>query len=338
MREKLTTFAVVSLITLTIWLYAEAESLGRESIVSRVEIASGREDISVRPDDTFDGRVSVEISGSKSAIARARQTLDQRINLQFSDLDLSAIDGPQRVRLAPALRNNERLQATGVSVDDVRPSEVEVTVTNLVVAQLPIRASLSSLEVAGDVTVDPPTCSVRLPKAVYESEQAWPEVLARPTQEQIARLPDSGPVSLQVPVTLPESMRSTLGVELLTPRVTLRFAIKNTLVAASFSAPVQVLLPSIEQTEWEVTLEADDALIDVDLQGPQEIITRLKSPSEGLIAILALSSDDLAAGITSKPVSFAVLRDGLAVTAPDSIIFPAQPPSVRFTIRRRELP
>lgn len=338
MRERLGTFAIVSLITATIWLYAEAESLGRESVFSRVSITPGRDDITVREADGFDGSVTIELSGSKSALAKARQILDRTVQIDFAALNQSASDGRTPIRLAEALAADQRLARSGVMIESVRPPEVMVEVRTLVRENLPIKPMLSNVQVGGELAIDPPTASVRLPKAVFESEGAWLEVIARPSAEQLARLPDGGPVTLQVPLSLPDSLRGVQGAELLTQRATLSFSIKSTLVTTTLTAPVQVLLPSIEQSEWTVTLNPEDAILDVNVAGPPEVIARLKSPSEGLIAILAISSDELATGITNKPVSFAVLKSGAATPAPASLDLPPQPPSVRFTCTRRTLP
>lgn len=338
MRERIATFAVVSMITLTIWLYAETESLGRESLAARVDVVAGRDDISIREVEGFDGRILLDMSGSKSSLTRARQLLDRTLQIDFSKLGLPAADGRTTVRLAEALATDERLSRTGVVIEAVRPPEATVEVRALVRESLPIRPTLANVQIGGEMTIDPPTASVRLPKSIFDSEGSWLEVYARPTSEQLSRLPDSGPVSLPVQLALPDSLKSVQGVELLTQRATLSFSIKSTLVSTTLSAPVQVLLPSIEQSEWVVTLDADDAILDVTVSGPPEVIARLKSPSEGLIAILAISSDELATGITSKPVSFAVLKSGAATPAPSSLVLPAQPPSVSFTAKRRAMP
>lgn len=338
MRERLATFAVVSLITLTIWLYAEAESLGRETVSARIDFVAGRDDISVRETDGFDGRVTIELSGSKSSIARAQQVLDRTLQVDYSKLNQSAVDGKATVRLVEALATDERLARSGIVIEAVRPPEATVEVRTLVRENLPIRPTLSNVQIGGELTIDPPAASVRLPKAVFDSDGAWLEVVARPTPEQIARLPDSGPVSIPVQLSLPDSLRGIQGVELLTQRANLSFSIKNTLVSTTLTAPVQVLLPSIEQSEWTVTLSQEDAILDVDVSGPPEVIARLKSPSEGLIAILAISSDELATGIASKQVSFAVLKGGAATPTPSSLILPPQAPSVSFTVSRRATP
>jgi hypothetical protein len=326
---------VVSLITVTIWLYAEAESLGRESVTSRIDIIAGRDDIAVREVDGFDGNVNVELSGSKSALTKARQILDRTLQIDFAAINQSVSDGRTPLRLVEALAADERLARSGVVIESVRPPEVLVEVRTLVRENLPIKPMLPNVQLGGELTIDPPTASVRLPKALFESEGTWLEVIARPSGEQLARLPDGGPVSLPVPLALPDSLRGVQGVELLTQRATLSFSIKSTLVSTTLTAPVQVLLPSIEQSEWTVTLSPDDAILDVSVSGPPEVIARLKSPSEGLIAILAISSDELATGITNKPVSFAVLKGGAATPAPASLVLPPQAPSVRFSCTRR---
>ena len=337
MREHLTTFLVVSLVTLTIWLYAEAESLGRETFGARLEVATVREDVAVRATGDFDGRVTLELSGSKSALARARIILDTPLRIEPDQLALPDSDGEVRVRLLDVLPRLPRLAATGVVIDTARPSEISIDARRLAIASAAVRPVLPNVELAGDVTVDPPSVSVRLPRSFLESEGQL-ELAARPTNEQLARLPAGGPVTIPITLALPDAWRALPGAELQTTRVTMSFSIRSTLVPAQLAAPVQVLLPSIEQNEWLVALAPEDAVLAVEVSGPADIINRLKSPGEGLIAVLALSSDELARGITSKDVGFAVLKGGVPTPLPESVMLRAPSLTVRFSAARREMP
>ena len=56
--------------------------------------------------------------------------------------------------------------------------------------------------------------------------------------------------------------------------------------------------------------------------------------SASIVAVLALSDIDLQSGVTSKPVSFALLRDGVLQTLPREVTVRADRSEVRFTVER----
>lgn len=337
MRERITTFILVSLVTLTIWLYAEAESLGTRAETVAIEFVAGIPDLAVRiTDSEWNGQVRVQLSGSRSALDRARTALESRVTVQAGTMGLPDVDADTRLKLTEILRRYEPLLATGVTVESAEPAHVGVQVRRLIVVQAPIRAELPSVQVSGDVTITPSRAELRVPERLWEELDPPPEVLARPTAEQLAQLAASGAVALQVNLRLPPRLEGVRDVSLITKQASLSFSIKSTLTTAQFAVPVQLLLPSIEQNEWVVAVDPQSTFLDVEVAAPAEIMDRLKSPEEGLIAVLSLSSDDLAQGISSKDVSFAILRQGVAQALPDSVRITAESRSVRFTAAKRE--
>lgn len=338
MRERLTTFVVVTLVSLTLWLYAEAESLGRETAPGRIEFISTRNDLTIRPAPNFDGRVTIELSGSKAALTRAMAVLEGPLRLEPGKCGLPDTAGSTQINLQSALQQYDALQRSGVAIVAVRPPTATIDIGELVEVQARIVPKLPSVEVGGEVTVEPAQAMLRVPKALAAQTTSPFEVIAAPTPDQVSRLPESGPVTLPVTLSLPDALRQERGAELITNRAKLTFSIRSTLVPATLPVPVQVLLPSIEQNLWSISIDPDDAILNVEVAGPADIINRLKSPAEGLVALLALSSDDLARGITTKPVGFAVLRQGVPTPLPESVVVRTPSTAVRFEATKRVAP
>lgn len=335
MRDRLTTIFAVTLVTLTIWLFAEAESLGHQTLPITVEIAPGDPSRMVYASTGWDGRVTLDISGSRRALELARDLLAQPLKVPLPG---STPEGEQGIDLFQLLTVNEALARTGVTVESVRPLRAGVVVQEIVTRQATIRAELVDIQVQGDIAVTPDKADVRLPKLVAARLGEKFEVIARVPADQRSRLGQPGPVAVQADVVLPPSLADERGVQLLTPKASLAFSIKSTLTSAQFAFPVQVLTLPIEWGDWTVKIREEDERLNVELTGPSDIIDRLKSPEERLIAILALSSDDLARKVTMKDAGFGVVRNGVFSPLPAGIQVKADSRSVRFEVNKRGNP
>jgi hypothetical protein len=335
LREKLTTFVVVTLVTLTIWLFAEAESLGHESLPCTVEIAAADSSRDVSPTTGWDGRVTLDISGSRRALEQVRDLLSQPVRLT---LPSTMPEGEQSLDLLEAMQVSESLVRSGVTIESVRPLRAGVLVQEIVTRQVPIRAELPGVQVSGQIAVTPDKADVRLPRVLADRLGDALAVVARVPSDQRSRLDQPGPVAVQAEIVLPESITKERGVQLLTQRASLAFSIKSTLTTANFAFPVQVLTLPIEWGDWTVEIRDEDERLNVELTGPSDVIDRLKSPEERLIAVLALSSDDLAKKATSKDASFGVVRDGVFSPLPAGVQVKADRRTVRFEVKKRGEP
>lgn len=335
MREHLTTFIVVTLVTLTVWLFAEAESLGHQSMEVRIEIAAPDDSRMVSPAAGWDERATIEVSGSRSSLEKLREAASQPIRVA---LPVTVDEGDETVDLLAALQEQEALLRAGVTIETVRPGRATVVVKEMTTVQAPIRAELPGLQVAGAVAVTPDRAEVRLPKALATRLGPALAVIASVPDDARARLTQPGPAALQATLSLPDAVASEQGVQLLTTRASLAFSVRSTLTTASFTFPVQVLTLPVEWSDWKVQIAEGDERLTVDLTGPSDAVESLKGPDERLLAVLALTSDDLARQITTKPVSFGTLRAGVFSALPPGVEVKSDRRSVRFEVSRRGTP
>lgn len=337
MLEKLKSFGLVTIIAVTIWLFAEAESLGEYSGVTRVQFVTGdAKDLWVRPAEGFDGTVTIDIEGSRAALVKARDALAAGIRLTPGMAGVPAGEGRQTVNLLQALEGYRPLEQAGVKVVSIRPQNVEVNVRELVQQSIPIEPVLTGIELAGPAKPTPESARIRLPKKEWDS--VGPQLRAPATlrADQVSRLPPSGPVKVEARVQLPAALIGVEGAEVLDPTATLEFTIKARFASASFPlVPVQVILPPVDLETWRVRLERDDQALSAEVTGPSDAIERLKSSGDRLIAMLPLSSDELDQGISSKEVAFGLLRGTTIAPLPESLRVNAPKSVVQFTIERR---
>lgn len=338
MLERIKSFLLISVIALTIWLFAEAESLSSYSGITRVQFISGEgSNRTVRVADGFSGSVSVEVEGSRVAIDRAREILSAGVRLELGKTGVPFVDGAHSVNLVEAIQAYRPLAAAGVQVTSVSPQNVSLRITELETRQVPVDASLPGVQIVGAIRITPESLPVRLPRSEWEAMKEPLRLVVRLGDEQIARLPAGGVARVEARALAPAS---TSGVDPFPTGagnavVSLEFTVKDRNATAQFAAvPVQVLLPPIEAGVWRVQIESQDQFLTLEATGPSETIERLQAADAPLIALLALSSDDLERGIASKEVSFGQLRAGVLAPLPESVKVSAAKSAVRFTVTR----
>jgi hypothetical protein len=118
-------------------------------------------------------------------------------------------------------------------------------------------------------------------------------------------------------------------VRLLPPRADLELTVRSRRTSATVdSVPVQVMLPALLATQWDVATE-QPFFSDVQASGPSELIDQLKRGELRVYAVVALSADELDRAIPSKEAVF--------TTLPASpLTFKTDNPIVKLTIARRK--
>ncbi len=340
MLKPLKTIGIVTVIAVTIWLFAEAESLGDATLIARIQFVAGEgQDRLVRTVEGTDPTVAIDVRGSRGGIGRARDALTEGIRLELGSPGVASTDGRHTVNLLNALLAYKPLSGQGLKVVSVRPQNVDIIVRELVTIQVPIEPRLDGAEAVGPVKVTPETAQIRMPRSAWQSMGERLRAPARLSEEQASRLPGGGVARVDVRVEKPPELAGVDDVTLLTNPATLEFTVKNRAATLTVPVvPVQLVIPPIETERWAVRIQPEDQILSAEVSGPSEIIERIKGPAERLIAVLALSSDELESGVSSKEVSFALLRGGALAPLPESLRLTPSKAVVRFTVERRQEP
>lgn len=342
MRKHLLPLVVITVLTMVIWLFAEGESLGEDEPNARVQfLGVGDPPVLLVSTPQFDTNVSIVIRGSRGAIQAARSALDNPIVLRPGDPPIIPdTDGVHTIRLREALEAYAPLASTGVIIESVRPQRVDVIVSELVEHELPIVPVLEGIVTEGEPQSQPATARLRVPRALIP-ELDDITLTARVTSDAIGDDVTSGPRTITVPLRLPVSITGEAGVALLTPRATVSFSLRSTITTRTYpSVPVQLLLSAPGHNGWDITIEPQQQLIEVELEGPSEVLQRFDDSSIRLVAALSLSDVELSRGITEKGVRLIVLRNDLPGSLPEGVRITSTLPTVRFSAQRiaEELP
>lgn len=335
MVDRLRIIGVVTLLAVVFWLFAEAESLGQFTGLTRLRFVTGDSaELLVRPADRFDGSVTIDMTGTKAAVARASQVLAGGLSIEPGMTGLPTAEGLHSVNLLQALQSHPLVRQTGAQVTSVRPQVVDVVVTELTTQQVPITVELPGVEVVGAVKVTPERATLRLPRAAWELNSETLRVTARLSEAQVRAVPTSGAVRLDARLEAPESVLALPGFAMTESVAALDFIVRTRAVTERLtSVPVQVVLPPIEVGGWRVEIDEDDRFLDVQAAGAQERIERLRRREDAVIGVVSLSSDDLAAGVQSRPVTLMLLRQG-AMTPPGDLELTSTKQTVNLKITR----
>jgi len=340
MVERLRNLLLIALVTALVWIYAEAESLTRSQQEVRVAFVSGADDLSSRVvSEDWRGVVRVRLEGSAAALQRT----PPRVELRLGSGVVPDQEGEYNINLADAIRADPELQRAGVNVIAVEPPTARLRIDALRrLEDVPVRAVVPGVDLEQPARLDPPTADLVVSRSVAEQLAAIEGgafVLARVDPGQIDATRRGTPQRVRATLALPAGVTPNGGTARIAPSECLVELVvrRDTASVTIPSAPVQVLLPPTEVGRWDVRILPEDLFLrDVEVTGPSEFISQVRSNDIRLVAVVSLSSDELERGVTEKRASIAMLRDGGMSTPPVGVRVDVKDDSVRLTVTRVE--
>ncbi len=131
MWERTKTAALVVVITLLVWLWAESASLSSGQAAPRLEIAPSATLRAVALDPDWTGTARVRLRGGRAALSAAQRLLAGPLRLAVGEGAIPAVAGEHTVDLREALRRHADLRRAGVAIDEVEPGLLRVRVEPL---------------------------------------------------------------------------------------------------------------------------------------------------------------------------------------------------------------
>lgn len=326
---------VVSLVTLMLWLFAEASSLTSApgSTVLRVVDPRGGRVVEVLGESWAERRpISVTLQGPATSVQDVVRRLDEGVLLHVGSAGVPDAEGEQTIDLRAALREYKPFTSSGVTVTSVDPPTARIRVQSIdTLENVEIVPDLAGVRVDGPVLIEPSRVTIKAPRAVIEALRGLmrgPRVVARPSTAAIEGLTGAGRQSLDVRLLLPAQYAGASNVEIIPPTASLTLTINSRRESLQIpSAPVWVALPPTEGDRWRVEINPEDRLVrDISVSGPTDLIASIREGKTPVIAVVTLTSDELQQRVATKAISF-WQPAGLQV---DGVEFP-----IRFTIEPR---
>lgn len=332
MLDRIKTILLVSIITLLVWVFAEAESLQRREVRLELQFVTNApsERFVEVADEGYRGMVSVSLSGSAAAISGSEElTRGGPLRVTVGTSEVPASSGENLIAVRDALRTLAQFKAGGLTIDRVEPATLRVRVTPLEVRDARIKVEVGEAELDGVPEARPASVKVYVP---IDAAPAGPiDVVATLRPEDLNRLVSGRRETVpQVKLELPAALRRLSGARIEPPSASVTLAVRSRQATTELSGvPVQVRLAAGELSRWDISIpEQDRFLPKVKVSGPADMIEQVKRGEIKVVASVSLSFEELERGITQKEVGFGDL--------PSPLRFESDSRLVRVSIKRRE--
>lgn len=329
MGDLIKTMLLVTLIAALIWIWAEGESFSSATVNPRVSFVKDSADLEISPDAEWRGTVRLRLEGSNVAIKQAEQLLGTALILKPGQPGVPLTPGDrQTVNLVEVVKLLPSVRQLGITVVDVDPPDVAVNVTKFVRREIAVRPELPlEIELLGEPTVTPQRVTVRMPEQLAAKLTETDLAVVTVSQRDLQLTRDDATQTLKLPITLPALLQGVRGVEAQQEVVSVAFRVrKNVDTVTLASVPVWVSIPPTETSSWDIEVK-DMFLRDVVFTGPTDQIRRIRERTFVPIARVALTSDQLEAGITSKDADIDAL--------PAGVTFSVASPAVGLNVKKR---
>lgn len=335
LARDLKIYGLVTLVAILIWVFAEGESLQRQT--RRVDLslrgdAAPTRLVRVQSGETdWRGQVNLSLEGTTAALAGIDDELRRAIAIEPGMEGFPPDPGEQVVDLRAVLRAHEAFRNRGVTIARVEPPTITVYVYELVERTVPVRVEVPEGEADGQPVPSVETARVRLSREADAALTGTPTLVARLTSTDLAALTPGRAQQVRGVPLVPGPALVGVDPLLIAPQrvdvtITLRTRTDSIVLP---NVPVHLRLGPLEQARWIVEIAPEDqALRDVRVTGPAEFIAQLRSGQRTLIAFVPLSFEELERGIAAKQAEFADL--------PTTVRFEAGDREVRLNIRARD--
>ncbi len=331
MVDRIKTVILVSVITVLVWVFAEAESLQHRDISVGVQFVTDTPgELAIEAEDGL--RCKVSLSGNASAIAAADELAHAGpVVLHAGSPGIPATPGDYIVSLRDALRNDPQLKTLGLSIDRVEPQEAKVRVEAVEMRQARVVVDVGEAELDGVPEVKPAIARLYIPADLAGAIGKTPEVFATLRPEDLARLVAGKRETVpQVRLELPLALKNKKAarIEPQTAQVTLAVRTRQATTELS-GVPVQVRMAPGELSRWDIAIPEQDRFIPkVKVSGPADLIEQVKRGEIKVTATVSLSFEDLEKAVTQKEVVFCDL--------PSPLKFETESRLIHLTVKKRE--
>lgn len=316
--ETLKTGALIGLVTVVIWLFAEAKSITELAMETEVRLNAADDRTYSITSPGWTGAVTLRVDGPRTAIDLVSDELSRGVTLALGAPEVPRNQGDHVIDLADALMQNPPLKGTGISVVGIEPATVAIHIDRITrLDDVPIRLELPGVELERDAELSPQSVSIALPSEAAAQLGERPVVIATPSAEDLRLAEEGVRYTFRAPLSLPASVVDRAGAAITPSTVQVSIVVRRRVESYTVPfAPIWLLLPPNESDRWRVTIPPDDqGLEDVVVTGPSDVIERIRTQRLTVVGVVELTDVELERRIESKAVTFPLLPDSVSVGA-----------------------
>lgn len=330
LHEKVETWIVVTVIAVLVWLYAEATVLQTKTGLSvQVLLKEPTAGFAIAPDSTT---VRVTFRASSGQIQQFNDTTSLPLIVEIDPTGI--VDQTERTIILDEALIRAGLGEIGITDLEVEPATLNVSIQPLETIELPVVVDAGNIALNGEPLSEPDRISITAPLSMIEQLRGQ-SIKADLTEAAAAGDgTNREKVANNVPLTFPGELDlASPWVKTQTRSVRINYTLANNTATTSVGrVPLYINLPVDVQLRY--TVRAQDQtnfLRDVELQGPAEIIDRIRAGDPDLTVRAELSITDL------SKIEQTTLERPIIIAPPG--VTPVQlPEAMLITVRRRDTP
>lgn len=309
MKRKDDTLAIlfVTLLTVVIWLWAAARTEVELYVNAKLHFTTSVGSLStVSPTSKF---VRLTFKGPQSSLNAAGEACLKGIELSIAD-----DDGEVTLDIASRMNTLDVIRDTGAEVVSADPTSITLLVQTMVIVEAAVEQVLPGVTVSGDVTVDPATVTLRIPKQLRSQLPEAVTVHAVVSETVLEQLRPGKMHTEDATIQLPAALEDQ-GVIIEPNRVSLSFKIQSKTDKTTLpQVRVLIAAPAEDYAAYSVSLPVK-IIPNVTIEADKEIISKIASGEITVFALVRLASRDMEQRIDSKNVTsfMAMLEDGTGV-------------------------
>ncbi len=309
MNHKDNTIAIlfVTALTIIIWLWAAGKTKYSSDVLVTLYLSPPVGSTSTISPDSTD--LELTLSGSRSAVDAAKTACESFLHLTLSEADekLTLSDISTRISALDMFKD------TGVKIDEAnaKSDPFPLAIHTVVLVEAAVEANLPNVTISGDVTLDPATVMLHIPKEIRKTLPEAITVNAVVSEIALQQLQPGIDVTRVGVIQLPEELESK-GVTATPSRIEVGFKIRSSTKTKELDQ-VRVLIagPAEDYAAYSVTLPRK-VITNVTIEADDEIIDGIDAGDVKVFAILRLASSDMEQRIPTKRITtfLAITDDG----------------------------
>lgn len=289
-------------LTLLIWIYAERQQQDEAEITMPVEIVSTDPTKVFSIQSPASKNIVVKVRGPKAALETARRAFDPLSGNQPGKISFQGSAGAKTSIKADRIREDKRLSDAGITVESVKPDEIEVWVDQLVEADYPIQVS-EQLRSGRISTFKPDKVKLRGPARILNNPSA-PLRVEADVAAQLNKFPPS-----DQPIKLKDVKLNLIGADnaniTMTPTVADAEVTPVKAKEATLGV-VRVMIAASKSTldRYVIEIPTGETIPNVLVSGPEEVIDKMTGEGTSApIALLEIPSI-ISEGETEVPIRY----------------------------------
>lgn len=333
--QRIRTGLGVTLVTLLVWLYAEAQAVvERREPVQVVFVPAAGQEMAIEAEGPFDPQspqVFIQFRGSTRQLAQVRELLEQGP----IEIEVPGRGDPHPYQQPINVRDElmrSRLGELGVNIVDATPYTVTLQIEPLATVSMPVRVRAEDVHLASPSQVEPESVEVTVPRRLAE-EASMLAVTAYLDDLDLSQLEVDVEQTIRVPVDPPEAIQSRwTHVQPRRVQVTLTIREQTGSVVME-RIGIQLLHSPVLLRQYTFDVRDEDLFLhDVELAGPMDVLEQIQAGEVAVTATISPSFDRLEEAVGDEPTDVSLPVD---VNVPPDVSVTSPVPDVSVTVTRR---